>query len=106
VLSNPSISRWFDSAAFSVQAPYTFGNSANYILSGPKLTNWDFALLRDFRLEARGRATELEFRAEFFNFPNHPNFGLTVANIQTATVGQILSAATPRDIQFGLKLSF
>jgi hypothetical protein len=53
-----------------------------------------------------GRATALEFQAEFFNFTNHTNIGLPVTNIQSATAGQILSAATPRDIQFALKYSF
>jgi hypothetical protein len=58
------------------------------------------------RFEAMRRPLVLEFRAEFFNIMNHPNFGLPVTNIQSATVGQILSASTPRDIQFALKFSF
>jgi hypothetical protein len=64
------------------------------------------ALLRAFPFEALRRPMGLEFRAEFFNLANHPNFGLPVTNIQAATVGQILSAGTPRDIQFALKFSF
>jgi hypothetical protein len=106
VLSNPSISRWFNTAAFSVPQLYTFGNSGNNILTGPALMNWDFALLRAFPFEAMRVPMGLEFRAEFFNLANHPNFGLPVTNIQAATAGQILSAGTPRDIQFGLKFSF
>src|SRR5581483_9358211 len=105
-LSNPSINLWFDNTAFTVPQAYTFGNSGNNILTGPGLTNWDFALLRNFRFEAASRPLGLEFRAEFFNIANHPNFGLPVTNIQSATVGQILSAGTPRDIQFALKFSF
>jgi hypothetical protein len=106
VLANPSILHWFNAADFTVPQAYTFGNSGNNILSGPGLTNWDFALLRDFRFEAMRHSTALEFRAEFFNFTNHPNFGLPVTNIQSATVGQVLSAASPRDIQFALKFLF
>ncbi len=105
-LDNPTINRWFDSTAFGVPQLYTFGNSGNNILTGPGQTNWDFALLRTFRFEALRRGMGLEFRAEFFNLANHPNFGLPVTNIQSASVGQILGAGTPRDIQFALKFSF
>ncbi len=48
----------------------------------------------------------VQFRAEFFNFTNTPAFGGPVSNIQVANVGRIMSAGEPRDIQFGLKVSF
>jgi hypothetical protein len=48
----------------------------------------------------------LEFRAEFFNLLNHPNFGIPGETIGSSTAGQITSAGSPRDIQFGLKLKF
>jgi hypothetical protein len=50
--------------------------------------------------------TKLQFRAEFFNAPNNVNFAAPVANISTATVGSILSAGSPRILQFGLRLAF
>ena len=48
----------------------------------------------------------LQFRAEFFNALNNPNFSAPVANIGTATVGTILSASSPRILQFALRLAF
>ena len=49
---------------------------------------------------------KLQFRAEFFNTLNHPNFANPVANIGTATVGSIFSASSPRILQFALRLTF
>jgi hypothetical protein len=49
----------------------------------------------------------VQFRAEFFNLPNHANFGAPGANISVpSTVGKITSAGDPRQIQFGLKVLF
>jgi hypothetical protein len=57
--------------------------------------------------------TSLQFRAEFFNLLNHPqfnqpNFGLpTLPNVSAANFGQITSTSVnPRVIQLGLKLIF
>ena len=46
----------------------------------------------------------LQFRAEFFNIANHPNFGLPNGNISSPARGTITSVADGRDIQLGLKL--
>jgi len=80
-----------------------FGNSGRNILTGPGIQEWDVSLIK------RNQVTEklnLEFRAEFFNIFNHPNFGLPGATIDTQSAGVITSAASPRDIQLGLKLKF
>jgi hypothetical protein len=47
-----------------------------------------------------------EFRAEFFNIFNHPYFGDPNSAFGSPLFGEIGSAGTPRDIQFGLKLLF
>ncbi len=104
-LPNPTIQRWFNPAAFAVPAPYTYGNSARNLLFGPNLRLWDAAVFKDMTITERLR---LQFRSEFFNMPNHPNFGLPAADITVAsTVGRISSTAeSPRQIQFGMKLLF
>ncbi len=49
----------------------------------------------------------VQFRAEFFNMPNHANFLGPATNISVpATVGRIFAAGDPRQIQFGLKVLF
>ncbi len=105
-LSNPSINHWFDVSAFSVPALYTYGDSRRNILTGPPLKNWDFSLLKNFSLNTIRDGAFLQFRAEFFNFTNTPAWGNPVTNIQSPSAGKILSAGTPRQIQFALKLIF
>ena len=93
--------RDFDFSAFRVPAAFTYGQRP--ILRGRGTRNWDFVALRNFRFHEQ---VNLQFCAEFFNFTNTPAFGNPVANIQSATVGRILSAGEPRDVQLALKLSF
>ena len=101
--SQQSIDRWFDLAAFTTQAQYTYGNSGRNILDGPGNKNVDLTLAKSFALSDKFR---LQFRAEAFNATNTANFGIPGANINGAGVGAINSAAEPRRVQFALKLLF
>jgi len=84
----------------------TFGNAGIGIVRGPGQADQDLALIKQFRIPdwEPGR---LEFRADFFNALNHPQFGNPSTSITSASFGQILSTSVnPRIIQFALKLSF
>lgn len=48
-----------------------FGNLGRNALHGPQFKQWDFALYKDTLLTER---INMQFRAEFFNLVNHPNF--------------------------------
>jgi len=80
-----------------------FGNEGRNVERGSAFTNFDASLTRSFKLTEIMR---LQFRAESFNIFNHPNFGLPVADLNSPTFGQILSAASPRLMQFALKLTY
>lgn len=109
VVGNPntgytqSIFQWFNTAAFRTPTPFTFGNAGRNNMRGPSSTNFDFVTYKNFALTERAR---LEFRAEFFNLPNHARFGLPNNNVQSGAFGRITTASDPRDIQFALKLIF
>ncbi|MFB3825549.1 MAG: carboxypeptidase regulatory-like domain-containing protein [Bryobacteraceae bacterium] len=98
-----SIYRWFNAAAFAVPAPFTYGNASRNLLFVPGEIVFDISVLKDVRLMER---VSTQFRAEFFNMPNHANFGGPASNISVSNVGRITSAGDPRQIQFGLKVLF
>jgi hypothetical protein len=84
------------------------GNSGRNRFYGPGLTTVDFSTFKNFALMEK---MKLQFRAEFFNIMNHPNFAapnfLNDSNnsIGTGNAGIIGSTSTPsRQIQLGLKL--
>ncbi len=104
-----AIDRWFDTGAFVAPktgaGQPTFGNAGRGILIGPSLTNFDFALARNFNFT---ESKWLEFRWETFNLANTPQFGLPATNISSpGAVGKITTlAGDPRVMQFALKLVF
>lgn len=95
--------RWFNTAAFSLPAFGTFGSAGRNILDGPGYQNLNASLVKNTSLSER---LNLQLRAEFFNLFNHPNFNLPDNFFGSPTFGRILSAQSPRHIQFGAKLLF
>jgi Carboxypeptidase regulatory-like domain len=102
-LSNPTTSRWFNTAAFEFPFPGTFGNAGRNILDGPGYQNVNASIVKNTALT---ETVNLQFRTEFFNLFNHPNFNLPDNFLGSPTFGVISSARDPRHIQFGLKLLF
>jgi len=101
--SQRSTVRFFNTAAFTMPAAGTFGNVGRNTLIGPGLFNMDVVLSRYVRLK---EGVNLQFRAEFFNGFNHSNYNLVGRIINDPTYGQVLSQLDPRQLQFGLKLTF
>jgi hypothetical protein len=103
-LDDPPPERFFDTNAFAISQRYTFGNAGRNVLIGPGLSNVDLALLKNISIRPNHT---LQFRGEFFNLFNHPNFKLPESFIDNpATFGRILAAEHARQIQFGLKYLF
>ena len=71
--SERSADHWFNTAAFSTPAPFTFGNAGRNIIPGPGNEVTDIALARRFAIAER---TSMELRVEGFNVFNHPNYGI------------------------------
>jgi hypothetical protein len=96
--------QWFNTAAFVFPPRGTFGNAGRNILTGPGTENVNVSLVKNMTL--RRERLNLQLRAEVFNLFNHPNFNLPDNFLGSPTFGRILSAQSPRHIQFGLKLLF
>lgn len=102
-VSNPSIARWFNTAAFATGAVGTFGNSGRSSVLGPGAWNVDAAVSRSFPVMEKQR---VDFRAEAFNLFNHARMGSPVTAMNSPAYGQILSARDPRIVQLALKYVF
>ena len=102
-LSHRTPDQWFNTTAFAFPAFGSFGNAGRNILDGPGFQNVNLSLMKTTSLR---EGIDLQFRAEAFNVFNHPNFDLPDNFLGSPTFGRILSAQSPRHIQFGLKLLF
>ncbi|MCA1591776.1 MAG: TonB-dependent receptor [Acidobacteria bacterium] len=104
-----------DTPAWQIPAVGTFGNAGRNIVIGPRFNVFDFSVNKSTRINER---VSLQFRSEFFNIFNHPNFALPNVQVNASSFGAIgntpdvdagnprLGDGGPRVIQFGLKLLF
>ena len=117
ILSGPN--RYFDRTAFALQDAGFLGTSGRNYLTGPGYFNLDFSLGKNIPVKQLGDSGALEFRGEFFNILNHPNFAMNdafrqifagsangEAPLPTAGVITTTGSARSRQIQFALKLLF
>ena len=116
-----TIGQWLNPAAFAVPAAGTFGDAPRDVARGPGAWQMDFGVGKRVALTERA---SLQFRAEFFNLFNHPQYGLPQATfgisngqvipsfgvitqtVNTTTPVSPVGSGTPREIQFALKLAF
>jgi hypothetical protein len=97
------LKQYFLPSAFQTPATGLDGTAGRDILYGPGFANWDLSFFKNIPIHEGHR---LQFRAEFFNIFNKPNFNPPVAVLNNPNVGVILGAGAGRVIQFGLKYSF
>jgi hypothetical protein len=110
VLSHPTLAEWFNPVCFAQPADGQLGNANRTPLSGPRFVNTDFSLVKHFVVRESMR---VDFRAEFFNLLNHPQFGAPGGNNYGADFAAPATFAVinytvnnPRLVQFALKLAF
>ena len=80
-----------------------YGTAGRSTVTGPLIHNIDVGILKNTAITER---VMTQFRAEFFNFPNHAQWNPPNRFVDQAAFGQISSARDPRIIQLGLKLLF
>jgi hypothetical protein len=101
----------YNPCAFAAPTGLTFGNTGRSILHNPRRTNFDFSLLKQFKIK---EAAQIQLRAEAFNAFNHTQFWIYNSgngNTGSNTFGDpgFLhpdGAHRGRTLQFGLKLLF
>jgi hypothetical protein len=106
---------WFNPCAFALPAAgavpgeYAFGTEGRNILTGPGYTDIDFGLGKSIPLGAESRL--LQFRGDFFNLLNHPNFDVPAHVFGESNFARVLSANSygnkpPRQIQLSARVVF
>jgi hypothetical protein len=97
--------QWVNAACFVAPPVDQLGNASRVPVTGPGFVNTDFSVIKQFALPWREMG--LNFRAEFFNLFNHPQFGSPVNDVSAIGFGSVNSTVNnPRLVQFALKLSF
>ena len=99
---------WFNPCAFVAPAG-PFGNEGRNVLTGPGFTNLDFGLSKSLALGSENH--RLQFRGDFFNLLNHPNFDVPAHVLGASSFSEILSANAygskpPRQIQLSMRYMF
>jgi hypothetical protein len=97
-----TIQRFFATECF-VATSDRFGNAGRSTVIGPDTNLLDLAVFKMFNM---GRGTRLQFRAEFFNVFNIPNWDAPGRTLGASGFGEITSARDPRIIQLGMKLTW
>jgi hypothetical protein len=90
-------------SAFGLPALGTYGDMAKGTLRGPGFFNTDIGAIKNFSFSER---VKLQFRAEFFDILNRPNFGNPNTSVTGAGFGDILTAKSNRIGQLALKVVF
>jgi hypothetical protein len=95
---------WFNPQAFADPAAGTMGNAARNLIYGPGQQQWDIALFKNFGI---GGTRKIQFRAEMFNFINHPNLNGPNTDPTNANFGRSTSKSDDRrDVQLSLRFLF
>jgi len=102
------LNEWFNTSCFSLSAPFSYGDEGRV---DPNLRqqgedNWDTALIKTTSF-GPGERLGVQFRAEFFNFFNRPQFGPPATTVGLPSFGVVNSQVNnPRLVQFALKFLF
>jgi hypothetical protein len=104
-VANPGPSLWFNTAAFTGSV-FHYGNTPRNPVVGPGLHTFDLSVGKQFKMPYSERHS-LQFRTEFFNALNTPQFANPGSALGTGSFGRVTSTnSNNRQIQFGLRYAF
>ncbi|MGH9720375.1 MAG: hypothetical protein ACRD8O_09190, partial [Bryobacteraceae bacterium] len=103
-----TIERFFKTECYPVpeslvSGDVRYGTAGRSTVTGPGLIAFDASIRKVTHITER---VSTEFRAEFFNAPNHANWSLPGRDTGSGNFGRVSSTADPRILQFALKLLF
>ncbi len=102
-LADPTAERFFNTAAFAIPAPGTFGNAGRNTIPGPGSATVNMALQKTFTLPG---SRFVNLRAQATNVFNWPQFGSVDTVVNSPTFGQVTSMRPMRSVQVVARVSF
>ena len=101
---NDFINQYFNTSCFSAPGTGNFGNAARNLGFGPGYVGIDASVTKRWALTER---YGLQFRSDFYNVPNRPNFGAPASVRGRGDFGRVNSTiGTGRQIQLSLRFEF
>ena len=104
--------KWFNTSAFTLPAPYTYGNQKVNTMVSQHYNNVDMSIFRQFPI-GLGEERYFEFRAEAFNMFNNVVFTVPDTNASHTNFGQTTAQRTGqnglpahRQLQVSLKFYY
>jgi hypothetical protein len=95
--------RWFDTDAFGLPAPFSFGSAPRNNVIGPGYMSLDLAMAKTWTVAG---ARQVVVRWEVFNALNEANFDLPNRIFGTPNFGRIFSAKNAREMQLAVRVTF
>ena len=109
ILGNFGSGKWFDTSGFSKPVSGTFNTQkVRDIIYQPGYNNWNFGVFKSFPIHEN---MGLQFRAEAFNFLNHPNWGGSNGggvnfDPNSGSFGEVTTKGSERNVQLSLRFYF
>ena len=103
--------QWFEPGVYFRPGAGTFaGRGSRNLIYGPGFESFNAALQKEMHLVPGHENHQLIFRAEAFNYPNHPNLDNPDVGPTSGTFGRVNAKgntyASERQFQFSLRYSF
>ena len=95
-----ALSRFFRQDCFAATSD-RFGSAGRATVQGPWVKGFDLGILKQLAVREQWK---VNFRSEFFNFLNHPNWNQPGRDLGGSNFGEVTGAGGPRIIQFGLQV--
>jgi hypothetical protein len=103
-----TLTQWFNTAAFTPPAPFTYGNASRTIpnVMSDGMFDLDFSLYKTFLITERFK---LNLKGEAYNLTNTPTFDVPGRDVTSQTFGVVSATALnprPRAVQLSMRLTF
>jgi outer membrane receptor protein involved in Fe transport len=102
-LSDPTTGQWFNTLAFSVPPPGTYGTAGRNTIIGPGISTVNMRLTRSIAFD---RTHTLSFDAVATNVFNTAQYSAIDTYVNSPTFGQVIGARAPRRVQLLVRYRF